>query len=118
MFYLWIDDERAMPTLARNNAAFDAMARTTNEALRIIKREYKSGTRHFFLDIDNDTEDALTNIHGGEFYNVLAFLEQLIHMGRMSNVHFEVRIHTGNTAARARMRSLIQGNASYFQEVI
>ena len=117
MFCLWIDDERATPTYALNKQPFDASVTTTNDALKAIKRKYKEGVREFFLDIDNDTEDALTNTHGGEFFNVLTTLEQLIHMGRISNTHFDVCIHTGNVVARTRMRDLIKSNSNYFSEV-
>ena len=117
MVYMWIDDERATPSFAYKNIAFDITARTTNEALRFIKRKYQAGERNFFLDIDNDTEDSLTNVHGGEFYNVLAVLEQLIHMGKMTNVKFEIRIHTGNVVARNRMKNLIKANSQWFSEV-
>jgi len=55
---MWIDDERATPSFAYKNIAFDITARTTNEALRLIKRKYQAGERNFFLDIDNDTEDS------------------------------------------------------------
>lgn len=107
MYKIWIDDER--PTPANE---FDANAKTSDEAIKKIRKKYKEGVRNFFLDIDNDAGEGQT-----EFYYVLSTLETLCHMGRMKDTNFNVRIHTGNSVARNRMRQLITANDN-FKEVL
>lgn len=107
MYKIWIDDER--PTPANE---FDTNAKTSDEAIKKIRKKYKEGVRNFFLDIDNDAGEGQT-----EFYYVLSTLETLCHMGRMKDTNFNVRIHTGNSVARNRMRQLITANDN-FKEVL
>lgn len=117
MYSIWIDDERNTPATSIDNKPFDATARTTNDAIKIVRKKYKEGVRKFFLDIDNDTEDSIKNENGGEFYNVLKNLEDYCHNGKMRDTEFHVKMHTGNSVARERMRALIRSNHN-FREVL
>ena len=119
-YCVWIDDERPIPsdmTALKDGSKYNIWTKTTNDAVKAVRRKYKEGVRNFMLDIDNDTEDALKNEHGGEFYNVLQNLEWYIHSGRMTDMNILVRIHTGNAVARQRMRDLIGAN-SCFTEIL
>ena len=107
MYRIWIDDERPTP-----QKEFDASAKTADNALKIIRKKYKEGIRNFFLDIDNDAGE-----NQKEFYYVLSTVETLCHTGKMKDTNFNVRIHTGNSVARNRMRQLIEANEN-FKEVL
>ena len=68
------------------------------------------------LDIDNDSGD-IQNLTGGDFINVLNTIDTLTHTGKMKNCNFLIRIHTGNSVARARMKLIIEHNP-YMEEII
>ena len=115
---IWVDDERKMPidVALKTGEKYSVWATTTNQALKAIKHSYKSGVRNFMLDMDNDSGDT-ENINGGDFINVLDTIDCLTYSGKMTNCHFLVRIHTGNSVARSRMRAIIEHNP-YMNEVI
>lgn len=116
-YCIWIDDERPAPETAIKYKGFDVSATTTNKARDIIRKKYRAGIRYFMLDIDNDTPDALLNKEGGEFYNVLDYIDYMSKIGMYRDCEFLIRIHTGNGAARDRMRNIIEHN-KYMKEIL
>ena len=108
---IYVDDERPCPQ------GYDFYCKTTNDAVKAVRRKYKEGHRYFLLDLDNDTEDAIKNEHGGEFTNVLRNIESYVHLGKMSNLTIDVKIHTGNVVAKQNIRNIIKGNSNWMKEV-
>lgn len=107
MFSIYIDDIRN-PT-----DRFDIICRTTEDTIKIFRRKYKEGMRHFFLDMDHD---AGTNAAGGDFINVLKIIESYVYMGKMRDLDIDVHFHSGNSVGIQNMRDIVQHN-DYMQEV-
>lgn len=111
MYSIYVDDVRPCPE------GYDKYCKTTNDTVKAIRKKYKEGVRHFLVDLDNDTEDAVNDTNGGEFTNILRQLESYVHLGKMAGLNLEVAIHTGNPSARENMRSIIRGNSTWMKEV-
>ena len=107
MYSIYVDDIRN-PT-----EKFDIICRTTNDTMKAIRRKYKEGIRHFFLDLDHDAGD---NAAGGDFINVLKTIESYAYMGKMKDLDIDVHFHTGNVVGRDNMRDIVLHN-NFMQEV-
>lgn len=112
MYSIYVDDERTP------KGKFDIVCRTTNDAVKAVRRKYKEGVRHFYLDLDHDTPDDLYNEHGGNFLNVLKQIDYFYHSGRMKDIIIDVHIHTGNVVGRINIQNFIKDHSSYLKEII
>lgn len=112
MYSIYVDDER------NPNGKFDIICRTTNDAVKAVRRKYKEGVRHFYLDLDHDAGlDSLTGEHGGDFINVLKQIDAYVNMGRMRDLDIEVSYHTGNPVGRENMHNFVT-HTEYMRELL
>lgn len=107
MYSIYVDDIRN-PT-----ENFDSICRTTNDAVKIFRKKYKEGTRHFFLDLDHD---AGKDAPGGDFINILKNIESYVKCGKMKNLDIDVHFHTMNPVGCENMRIIVR-HCDYMQEV-
>lgn len=105
MYRMYIDDERE-PV-----GKFDVICRTPDDAMKVFRKQYKAGVRHFFLELDHDS-----GIPGNDFINVLKNIESYVRCGKMKDLDIDIHIHTGNIVGRDNMRAIIQKN-DYMYEV-
>lgn len=114
MIYMWIDDERPCPSdLHERDNLY--VVKTVNDAIKIIRREYKTGNTDFLLDIDHDAGQLFEQ--GGDYINILRYLEDMRRMGHIRHMHVKVKIHTGNSVGRQNMRNIIEANRDWMEEV-
>ncbi len=112
MYSIYVDDERTP------KGKFDIVCRTTNDAVKAVRRKYKEGVRNFYLDLDHDAGlDSLTNEHGGDFINVLKQIDAYVNMGRMRDLDITVNYHTGNPVGRENMHNFVI-NSGYMHELV
>ena len=109
MFSIYVDDERTPVD------KFDAICRTTNDAVKAVRRKYKEGIRHFFLDLDHDAGDMI-NAHGGDFINVLKQIDAYVRLGKMKDLDIDVHFHSMNPVGVQNMRDIVQ-HCDYMSEV-
>ena len=109
MYRIYVDDVRACPN------GFDKHCCATNETLNVIRKQYKAGTRKFFLDLDHDAGSYNTTTYGGDYINILKSLEDLQRTGKMRECEFLVKLHTMNPVGRQNMQAILDG--SWFKEV-
>ena len=91
---IWIDDLREAPIGY-------AWARSTNEAIRIIKTAVKNDVYIDLIDIDHDAGDFASD--GGDYIKVLDFLERKM-------LDIPIRIHSMNPVGKQNMRNIIKRN--------
>ena len=104
MYRMFIDDERTPVE------KYDIICRTPDEAIKAFRKRYKSGGRHFFLEMDYDSGLSDT------FDKVLKTIESYVHLGKMSELDIDIHIHSGNSVGRDNIRNIIQHN-NYMYEV-
>ena len=102
---LWIDDLRNPPD--RPDTEY-LVARSVNEAKALLDlAENKAWTQPIdYISIDHDA--GIYAAAGGDFINVLNFLEyrQHVHGGKV----YPIEIHSQNPAGVVNMRAIIQHN--------
>ena len=116
MIYLWVDDERPAPAdlFTRDDDLY--ITNTVNDAIKVIRKEYKAGNTHFLLDLDHDAGDFFDQ--GGDYINILRYLEDMRRMGHIRNMQVQVKIHTGNNVGRQNMRNIIEVNRDWMKEIL
>ena len=116
MVYMWVDDMRPCPAkhFIQDYELF--IANTVNDAMKVIRSQYKSGQTNFFLDLDNDASDEFSP-YGGDYINILKQLEDMRHQGHIRNMDVKVHIHSMNPVAVQNMRAIIKANSSWMKEV-
>ena len=107
MFSIYVDDIRNTVN------KYDAVCRSTDETMKLFRKKYKEGERHFYLDLDHDAGNTSP---GGDFINILKQIESYTRMGKMKDLDIDVHLHSGNTVGKENMRVIIRAN-SCFQEV-
>ena len=116
MVYMWIDDLRPAPA---NYFEVDDpfyCVNTVDNAIKIIRSEYKQGNTTFFLDIDNDAGEEFAQ-HGGDYINILRRLEDMRHGGHLRNIQIQIKIHSMNPVAVQNMRNIIRANSDWMKEI-
>lgn len=105
MFSIYVDDERIPVN------KFDAICKTPDEAIKIFRKKYKEGNRHFFLEMDYDS-----GIPDVPFIKILKEIETYVNLGKMKNLNIDIHIHTGNSVGRENIRNIIRHN-DYMYEI-
>ena len=83
MFSIYVDDVRTPVD------KFDAICRNTTDAVKVFRRKYKEGRRHFLLDLDHDAGD---NAPGGDFINILKDIDSYVRLGKMKDLGYSLII--------------------------
>ena len=109
MIHIYVDDVRDTP---------DGFVRfyTTNDTIAYIRRMYKAGNTDFYLDLDHDASD-LYNQQGGDYINILRYLEDMRRMGHIKHMNVQVHFHSGNVVGISNMRNIISVNRDWMKEV-
>lgn len=116
MIYMWIDDLHPAPAYYYQINDPFYVINTTDNAIKVIRTEYKMGNTTFFLDIDNDAGEEFAQ-HGGDYINILRRLEDMRHGGHLKNIQIQIKIHSMNPVAIQNMRSIIKANNSWMKEI-
>ena len=106
MYKMFIDDER------NPVGKYDIICRTPDEAIKAIRKQYKLGERHYFLEMDHDSG----NKDQGDFINVLKNIESYVRLGKMSDLDIDIHFHSGNSVGINNMRQIVMHN-DYMYEV-
>ena len=99
--YLWVDDLREPPKTGANWL----WARSVSEAKTAImsyERQYQVDFIH--IDLDHDAGDYACN--GGDYIEVLKWLEQ----HQLPDTGYTFHLHTMNIVGRDNMRAIINSN--------
>lgn len=107
MFSIYVDDVRTPVD------KFDAICRNTTDAVKVFRRKYKEGRRHFLLDLDHDAGD---NAPGGDFINILKDIDAYVRLGKMKDLDIDVHFHSMNPVGIQNMRDIVQ-HCDYMSEV-
>ena len=89
---IWLDDLRSSPK------GYE-MAKSVNEAIRLIEKAEKEGTEIEIIDLDHDLGDYFTD--GGD---AIKLLDWLVERGTL----YPVSTHTANPVGRANMERMIK----------
>ena len=116
MVYMWIDDLRPAPASYFEVDDPFYIVNTVDNAIKIIRSEYKQGNTTFLLDIDNDAGEEFAQ-YGGDYINILRRLEDVRHGGHLRNIKLKIKIHSMNVVARINMRSIIEANDDWMEEI-
>lgn len=108
MVNIFVDDIRETP------AGFIHFY-TVNDCVGYLRRMYKSGVSEFYLDLDNDASDYFDQ--GGDYINILRYLEDMRRMGHLRHMKIKVHIHSMNPVAVQNMRTIIDVNRDWMEEV-
>ena len=105
-WHLWIDDVREPP-----NDIYWCWVRTTNEAIKLLKKEIDSGIEIFdVISLDHDAGDFAWD--GGDYIKILDWLEE-----NYPDCPHIFHIHSMNCVGRQNMVRIIYHNDwSYLQE--
>lgn len=115
MVYMWIDDLRPAPASYFEVDDPFYVINSTDSAIKVIRTEYKAGNTTFLLDIDHDAGDF--EPQGGDYINILRRLEDMRHGGHLRNIKIKVKFHTMNPVGRINMRSIIEANDDWMEEI-
>ena len=96
---LWVDDLRDPPNRADERYV---IARSVNEAKRLIEE------LPWFDVIDLDHDAGIYAAEGGDYINILNYLEARAHKGYKVKCAF--RIHSFNTVGYVNMKTIIEHN--------
>lgn len=88
---------------------------TVNDCIGYIRRIYKTGVTDFYLDLDHDAGDYFDQ--GGDYINILRYLEDMRRMGHLRHMKIKVHFHSGNTVGLINMRAIIDSNRDWMREV-
>lgn len=108
MVNIFVDDIRETP------AGFIHFY-TVNDCVGYLRRMYKAGVSTFYLDLDHDAGDYFDQ--GGDYINILRYLEDMRRMGHLRHMKIKVHFHTGNTVGLLNMRAIINSNRDWMEEV-
>lgn len=112
MVYIWIDDLRSVPE--RYSGKKWNSFQSVNDAMKYIRKTYKSGQNEFFLDLDHDAGDYAVN--GGDYINILTQLEDMYHNGHLRNINITCHFHSMNAVGVANMRAVVEANSKFMNE--
>ena len=110
MIRIYVDDLRPTPD------GFDASFKTVNDTVKYIRRKYKEGNTHFYLDLDHDASNDYTP-EGGDYINILKQLESLRYGGHLKNAHITSHFHSGNVVGIENMRAIVNSNSMWMDEI-
>ncbi len=101
---LWIDDIRRRPS----DYGFAAVS--TNEALAFLIQQgwHTDGETNILLDLDHDAGAFVGN--GGDFIEVLNWIEKMDYIEKHPSLHLSFRIHSMNPVGRENMAKIIKKN--------
>lgn len=116
MVYMWIDDLRPAPASYFEVDDPFYCVNTVDNAIKIIRSEYKQGNTTFLLDIDNDAGEEFAQ-YGGDYINILRRLEDMRYGGHLRNIKLKIKIHSMNVVARINMRNIIEANDDWMEEI-
>lgn len=109
MVNIFVDDIRETP------AGFIHFY-TVNDCVGYLRRMYKTGVSEFYLDLDNDAGTEYAQ-QGGDYINILRYLEDMRRMGHLRHMKIKVHIHSMNPVAVQNMRTIISVNRDWMEEV-
>lgn len=89
---IWLDDVRPAPHGY-------ALAKSVNEAIRLIEQSEAEGTTIELLDLDHDLGDYAYD--GGDAIKILDYLAE-------RETFYPVALHTANVVGRANMERMIK----------
>lgn len=103
-FKVWVDDIRPRPCLYSHGAV------SVNEAVAFLIHlgEHASGQTSILLDLDHDAGDFVGN--GGDFVEILNWIEKTGYAEKHPSLHLAFRIHTMNPVGRENMTRIIRKN--------
>ena len=108
MVNIFVDDIRETP------AGFIHFY-SVNDCVGYLRRMYKTGVSEFYLDLDHDAGDYFNQ--GGDYINILRYLEDMRRMGHIRHMKIKVHFHTGNTVGLLNMRAIINSNRDWMEEI-
>lgn len=104
MLYIWVDDIRDITNDDKTWNRF----KSVNDTINFIRRRYKEGHTNFYLDLDHDAGDYVKD--GGDYINILTYLETYINMGRMRNLNITCHFHSMNPVGIQNMKAICEKN--------
>jgi len=108
MVNIFVDDIRETP------AGFIHFY-TVNDCVGYLRRMYKAGISTFYLDLDHDAGDYFDQ--GGDYINILRYLEDMRRMGHLRHMKIKVHFHSGNVVGLMNMRAIVKANRDWMEEV-
>lgn len=96
---IWVDDIRPMPE------EFDVHCKSVWETIGCISDATARDIEIELISLDHDAGEEY--IHGGDFIQVLCYLEWLL-CEKEEVVCTKFRIHTGNPVGAERMRAILR----------
>lgn len=89
---------------------------TVNDCISYIRRIYKQGVTDFYLSLDHDAGEEYFQ-QGGDYINILRYLEDMRRMGHIRHMRVKVHFHSGNIVGVQNMRAIVSSNRDWMEEV-
>lgn len=89
---------------------------TVNDCIGYIRRIYKQGVTDFYLSLDHDAGEEYFQ-QGGDYINILRYLEDMRRMGHIRHMRVKVHFHSMNPVGIENMRTIVKANRDWMEEV-
>ncbi len=89
---------------------------TVNDCISYIRRIYKQGVTDFYLFLDHDAGEEYFQ-QGGDYINILRYLEDMRRMGHIRHMRVKVHFHSMNPVGIENMRAIVKANRDWMEEV-
>ena len=89
---------------------------TVNDCISYIRRIYKQGVTDFYLSLDHDAGEEYFQ-QGGDYINILHYLEDMRRMGHIRHMRVKVHFHSMNPVGIENMRAIVKANRDWMEEV-
>ena len=89
---------------------------TVNDCISYIRRIYKQGVTDFYISLDHDAGEEYY-AQGGDYINVLRYLEDMRRMGHIRHMRVKVHFHSMNPVGIENMRAIVKANRDWMEEV-
>lgn len=89
---------------------------TVNDCISYIRRIYKQGVTDFYLSLDHDAGEEYFQ-QGGDYINILRYLEDMRRMGHIRHMRVKVHFHSMNPVGIENMRAIVKANRDWMEEV-
>ena len=104
MLYIWVDDIR---DITNDDKVWNRF-KSVNDTINFIRHRYKEGYTNFYLDLDHDAGNYVED--GGDYINILTYLETYINMGHMRNLNITCHFHSMNPVGIQNMKAICEKN--------